>query len=154
MGLESVSFEKSDDMLLMNIIEHNAIFHLRLNLTRQVKQEIKYHGDLYQIVTTAQFAYDEDDNLVLKIRVYFTEFPNIRLIKVKFIGDIIKMEFDEQPGLAYLKKSFDKVDMNSKEIKIIQLFNNNLDLDYIRYKVKDVLNPIVVGHKQNKEDID
>jgi len=154
MGLKSVSFEKSDDMLMMNVIEHNAIFHLRLNLTRQVKQEIKYHGDLYQIVTTAQFAYDEDENIVLKIWVYFTEFPNIRLIKVKFIGDIIKMEFDEQPGLAYLKKSFDKVDMNSKEIKFLQLFNNNLDLDYIRYKIKDVLNPIVIGHKQNKEDID
>ncbi len=154
MGLKSVSFEKSDDMLVMNIVEHNAIFNLRLSLSRQVKQEIKYHGDVYQIVTTAQFAYDEDDNIVLKIWVYFTEFPNIRLIKIKFIDDIIKMEFDEQPGLAYLKKSFDKVDMNSKEIKFLQLFNNNLDLDYIRYKVKDVLNPIVIGHKQNKEDID
>ncbi len=152
-GLKGVSFDKTNELLIMNIIENDTTISLTLNLNKEVKQEIIYHKDRYQVVTTAQFAYDEDNNLVLKIKVYFTEFPNIRLIKVKFINDIIKMEFDEQPGLAYIEKSFSKIDMNTIEIKFIQLFNNNLDLTYIKYRIKDVLNPIIIGHKQNKEDV-
>lgn len=152
-GLKGVSFDKTNELLIMNIIENDTTISLTLNLNKEVKQEIIYHQDRYQVVTTAKFAYDEDNNLVLKVNAYFTEFPNIRLIKIKFINDTIKMEFDEQPGLAYIEKSFSKIDMNTIEIKFLQLFNNNLDLTYIKYRIKDVLNPTIIGQKQIKEDV-
>ncbi|MDD2591367.1 MAG: serine hydrolase [Erysipelotrichaceae bacterium] len=151
-GLKSISFSLNNDLIKMIINEGDLTIELKLELNKPTYQIINFNGDNYECAILSQLVKDEDNNRVLKMTLYFTEYFSVRYVKLRFIGDVIKMELDEQPGLNYIYKALDKLDLHSKELKILQLFNNKLDLDLVKFRLVDILNPVVYGTLKKEEN--
>lgn len=61
-------------------------------------EQIAPLGEKCLVATTGEFRYNEDDLLVLKVRIDFLEYPYTRRMKFIFSGNGLKVIYDENPG--------------------------------------------------------
>ncbi len=151
-GMISIKILCRLDSLILKIQEQDCVFDIDVSLTKATYQTLNYHNDQYEIGVLASFNHDEDDNPVLKLQVSFIEYPNTRHLKLRFLNDKIQLEMSEFPGLKYVEKGLDRFNRNSKEIKLIDMFTNKFDLDYLKYKAETVLMPVLIGKIKSKEE--
>lgn len=151
-GIISLQVLSHLDSLTLKIQEQDSVFEIFVSLSKVTHQTINYHNDQYEIGVLASFNHDEDDNPVLKLQISFIEYPNTRHLKLRFLNDKIQLEMSEFPGLKYVEKGLDRFNRNSKEIKLVDMFTNKFDLDYLKYKAETVLMPVLIGTIKSKEE--
>ena len=151
-GIISLQVLSHLDSLTLKIQEQDSVFEIFVSLSKVTHQTINYHNDQYEIGVLASFNHDEDDNPVLKLQISFIEYPNTRHLKLRFLNDKIQLEMSEFPGLKYVEKGLDRFNRNSKEIKLVDMFTNKFDLDYLKYKAETVLMPVLIGTIISKDE--
>jgi len=140
-GLNKITFHVKDDHLHLIIDENDLTFDIIVGFNEVYYQTINFHGDRYDIAILGNFAYDEDDNLVLKLTFNYLEYPNIRYLKIYFKSKEAIFKFSEAPGAHYFHNNFGLLAMNNKENKLIELLTDKLDLEYLKNQVKLVIEP-------------
>ena len=142
-GLKCLGFSVEDGVLTLTITETDEIHRLPIGFAEPQKTDLNFHGEPQKVCVTGEFTTDEDDNLVLKLRISFLEIANARLIKIFFRDDRVITKWLESPGKQYLSDGLSAI---GSEVKLGPLLNTILgkaDTDFIFYKINNVFEPEV-----------
>jgi len=140
-GLNKVEFRLQVEQFHLIIAENDLSFDLVIGFDNVNYQTIDFHGESYDLAVLGSFAYDEDHDLVLKLTIYYLEYPDIRYLKIYFKSNQAIFKFSEAPGAHYFHNSYGILAMNNRENKLIELLTDKLDLEYLQNQVKLVIEP-------------
>jgi len=142
-GLKSMEFALENGIFTLIVMESDEIHRLPIGFGTPEKADLNFHGEPYKVAVSGAFTTDEDDRLVLKLRISFLEIANARVLKIFFDGDVIVTKWLESPDQKYLS---DVLAAISNEVKLGPLLNTILgkaDSDYIDYKINCAFAPEV-----------
>ncbi|MDO4539868.1 MAG: serine hydrolase [Syntrophomonadaceae bacterium] len=144
-GLCELGFDIEDNVFYITLAEKDQSFRLPVGFDTPQYADITVHGEPYKVGITGQFATDEDDTPVLKLRLSFLELSNARLIKIFFYGERIRLGMSEMPDqrapLGALRLALKQNPNN----KFIEALLSRVDDDYLVYKIERALAPTVSG---------
>ena len=86
-GMESIGFILRENAFCIQLQEGEEQFTIPIGFSEYLNAGIQINGESYEIASKGYFATDEDDNLVLKITICFTELASTRFLKVYFMKD-------------------------------------------------------------------
>ena len=102
-GIQSLSFTEQENTFYILIKDGNDLYRIPLGFDEYRYSDIKISGEYYGIGVKADFATDEDEHMVLKITLCFTEIASTRFMKIFFIGDgKIVLKITEYPHVDTL----------------------------------------------------
>ncbi len=149
-GISKIEFENREDAFYMCLTEGDSRYEIPVGFDGYKKTELNINGEPYIIKTRGKFATDEDDNPVLKINMPFIETANTRKMKIFFIGERIRIEFSETPGLNMAVEGLSVVINTGNTNSILYTLVNKaseIDPDYLEFKVQKTLSPTVFADK-------
>lgn len=111
-GIESISFSHLNDQAILLSWKEGGIdnsFPLSFD-SSYFQTSIQIGEEFFEIAASGCFSSDEDDHLVLKIRLCFLENSNLREIKIFFLeNDQIRIQLRESPEIVFeLEKVIEK----------------------------------------------
>lgn len=150
-GFSSVCFEKRDGMPHLVYREKNAEYEIPLGFDRPIQKHFMFGKTDFLVAITAKFRYNEDDRLVLIVRVDFLETPFSRVLKFIFKpnGELV-ISYSELPGEEFVSEAVSDVLKQISEIPV-PLLSNMIDRfgeDYAELKLKKAFSPTLFLKKQ------
>jgi len=143
-GLKSLAFSFEDGIFTLTVTETDAVYRLPIGFGAPETADLDFHGEPYKTGITGTFTTDEDDRLVLKLRVSFLETPNSRILKIFFYDGWIITKWLESPGKNYLGEALASI---AHEVKLGPLLNTIMgkaDTDFIEHKIGGAFEPEVI----------
>ena len=130
----------------------NANFKLIPQQQEEFLEQNEQRASLYDIIIAtdeSQFhcykkLLNEDGILVLKISLAFLETPHSRRIKCFFYDGMIRIGFEEEPGLELIQDALASVTKTGGSVFVQGLFAK-LDPEYVKYKIKTAVETEVIG---------
>ena len=90
------------------------------------------------------FKQDEEDHLVLIVRIDFIEFPSSRILKLVFLDDnTIFVQHDELPGKQFALTLVKDYMAEMADKPIISSVLDRVGGDYIEFKVERIFSPAI-----------
>jgi hypothetical protein len=144
-GLKSLSFEKCSGEFFLTVAESDETFRLPVGFDAPKLADLSFHGEPYRVGITGRFTTDENNTLVLVVRVSFLEIANSRHLKIYFHDDTIVTRWTETPGKAYIFDALDLIGNGAKTYRFIKSLLFRTDPDFTRFKISSVLEPEIVA---------
>lgn len=141
-GLKRFFFTKEDGDLAINFIEGSQKHTLPIGFGYPKRTELEFNGEFYNVATLGAFAKDEEDRLVLKLRISFTETASTRFMRFRFYENGgVNVKVFESPGMEFVftNGEFFLKDLPIKSLKSSLL--NTLDRDFTRFAFNSVFQP-------------
>lgn len=152
-GLSSVSFSLERGRFYIDAVESGEQKRFEVGFFKPAYTVVEYGGEKYMVGVTGRLCKNEDDVLVLKVRLSFVETANSRFIKFRFVSDDkIEAEFYEQPSEKYLSVALDCTVKEYKNIRFLDPVIAKLDSDFIEYKVQSTFHPRLTAIKTHKQE--
>jgi CubicO group peptidase (beta-lactamase class C family) len=150
-GLTSITFTQDREDFILTIRETDEEYRMPVGFDTPRISDLSFHGEPYRVGVKGCFCTDEDDHLVLKLRVSFLEIANTRLLKIFFTGDKIITKWSEYPGRPYLINAMTGIMSDMKLYPFLESVMAKTDKDLIRYKLNQIMEPEVTGRYVRKE---
>lgn len=135
-----------EEYLAIEFVEDNNVNNIKIGFTEPIYQDLTMNGNTYKIGSIGRFKNDEDGNVVLVVKTAFVEQANVRIIKIFFLEDRIKLQLLEAPDLD------DMLDNVLEED--IPLLKGNIPFlnssDYMRYRLDKFISPWGYGFENKK----
>ncbi|MCM1272530.1 MAG: beta-lactamase family protein [Clostridium sp.] len=147
-GIKSILLGFRHDSLYFKVCEDGIIYNIRLGYKKgepYVYQLLEIKGKSFPIAAGAAVAFDEDDKPVLKIKIIYLEEVGIMSFKLMFEGSKLTLKTMELPRLYHVAGKLSKEEYIKKKNYKIPIRNILDTPDYMKYKLKKVLEPVVTG---------
>lgn len=144
-GLKSLGFEDCGGDFFLTVTESDEAYRLPVGFDAPKLADLSFHGEPYRVGVTGRFTTDENNTLVLAIRVSFLEIANSRHLKIYFHGDTIVTRWTETPGKTYIFDALDVIGNGAKTYRFIKSLLFRTDPDFTRFKISSVLEPEIVA---------
>ncbi len=135
-----------DEYLAIEFVEENNVNNIKIGFTEPIYQDLTMNGNTYKIGSIGRFKNDEDGNVVLVVKTAFVEQANVRIIKIFFLDDRIKLQLLEAPDLDDMLDNILEED--------IPLLKGNIPFlnssDYMRYRLDKFISPWGYGFENKK----
>ncbi len=128
--------------------EGNESYRLSVTLGKTTETDLVFHGEPYHVVTYCEATTDEDGRTVIKLKLSFIETANTRFIKLRFNGDEIIAELDEQPSKQYISAAAGQLMSSLPARRTLDPLYRKLDDEFLAYKIDDTLKPELHGLKK------
>ena len=83
-GIQTLSFHYQEEKFWISFVEGAETIDLPVGFEEPARSTVKIHGEGYLVATAGEFAFNEDDILVLKLDIAFLEEAVRRKIKIYF----------------------------------------------------------------------
>lgn len=143
-GIETIAFARDGEDLNLYVREGEKAYTIRISQKRYQMQKMSYHQEEYEVAAKGETARNEDGILVLKISLAFLETPHSRRIKCFFYDGMIRIGFEEEPGLELIQDALASVTKTGGSVFVQGLFAK-LDPEYVKYKIKTAVETEVIG---------
>ncbi len=149
-GLNRISFEIENDSFYVLFQEGDAAYRLKVGFSDYIENEIDVNGEKYCVSVLGQFTESEVREKMLKLEINYTELPNKRRIGICFIDDeSVKVRIDEVPGEKMMNDLFSSISGSlPKVFSKLALFNPDLNINLIRYRVFEKIKPVLIGSEK------
>jgi hypothetical protein len=108
------------------------------------------HGEPYITGIHGYFSTDEDENLVLRVRISFIETSSSRFLKFVFSGDELMLKFSETPGRRFVRTYLDTLEKELASKRLLETIRSIVDNDYLDYKIERAFEPVLNGKLEPK----
>ena len=143
-GLQAIKFIREGKEIFVKLYEGSETYTLNVGFDEPRQNKLKVRGEMYLISAWAQFAENEDGQELLKLEFIYPENPAHRRMKLYFDGDLLSVHMLELPSsdiIANYVTSLQAVAPKSKPL--VNLLLPQLENEYIIYKIRDTLTPIL-----------
>ena len=138
-GLDSLSVYRKNSRYKVLFTEGEVKIELTADTSKTVYEVLELKGEKYEIAVDATWATNEDDEEVLKLKIYFLEFASVRTIKIFPQGDKVAVKFSEEPGRKFLMKLTVLAPDSLKQNRLFLSLADKVDVNYLSYKIKQIL---------------
>lgn len=145
-GIDKISFYKNKGSYYLSIIEGENSYNIPLNSKSPIKLSYKFNGETYNISSLADFAYNEYGQIVLKIKLSFSETASTRFIKITFKENKIIADFSENPQLDFLFENMDYFLKNVSLKSIKDVLLNSIESEFSKNIYNSIINPSLEGY--------
>ena len=142
-GIQSVRFEKEADHFYFYYTEKECEYKIEVGFNEYAKNDLVISEEPYTVFCKGRFAYNEDNLLVLIMKLDFASLPSTRHIRIYF-GSTPKLYQYETPGGDYVsslvldyKKDFE----SQSEGKLLSAAIGKIDNEYLKYKIARIFSP-------------
>lgn len=149
-GIRRISFSTVGGNFVISIQEEDCSHILPIGFSKAEYSTLDMHAEPYIAGTYGSFSTDEDDNLVLKLRVSFVETSCSRIMKLVFSGDDIIVRCSETPGRRFFSMYIDSLGKELASNKLIEALLSRVDKDYFDYKLERTFEPVLCGRLESK----
>lgn len=143
-GISQISFALNGALLNISFTSGNTTYEIPMGFSQYADSELSMNGEIFSVSSKCCFKTDEDDRLVLKISICFTELTSTRQIKIVFLDDgEIQVKMSETPVFEYVINDYilRNEDMFPKSFK--DTFNN--ERDTMEFIIARLSAPILKG---------
>lgn len=148
-GIKEIKFEIEDGIFYFTILNQTETRKMPVGFGDYIEAEEIFGGEKYITATKGEFKTDEDDNLVLKITMCFTETTSTRMIKIVFLeNDEILLKMSETPVFERLIKDF----FASDNENVPKGIRNTIDKEQeiMELVIAHMADPVIKGKKRPK----
>ncbi|MHB8962732.1 MAG: hypothetical protein ACYC5K_06215, partial [Saccharofermentanales bacterium] len=153
-GFRSLCFHSEEDKFFLTVLEADEIYRFAVGFDGPEYTNLAFHGEPYRVGVTGVFTHDEDDRLVLKVRISFLENANARLIKIFFEDDTITIQWSESPGKSFITGAIAAIRNEIKLYPIIEKVLTRSDSDYLQYKFRCLMEPEITATLADSQEGD
>lgn len=142
-GIKSLVLKKIDNQLWMIVEENNIEYSIHLGFLNEKYeyQVITIKGKEIPVAAYCDFAFDEDDRFLLKIKLIYLEEVGSRVFKIFFNDNFVTLKATENPDL----KEFTGILFGESKIRRTKNLKKIKTPDYLDYKINKILSPISKG---------
>jgi CubicO group peptidase (beta-lactamase class C family) len=144
-GLQRIKLFLTEKHFYIVFDEGEERYTLPIGFGKGMVTQIEIRGEPYWVSTQGEFAYDEDQRLVLKCRFSFLEIPNSRLMKIYFDDNTVEVELREVPGRKIIFEGLASVSEEASKTKFVEALVSKIDGDYLTYKIDSLFAPRLQG---------
>lgn len=147
-GIRSMKLGFKDDILYFKVCENGILYNIRLGYKKgepYIYQILEIRGKSFPIAAGAVVAFDEDDKPLIKIKIIYLEEVGMMTFKLMFEGGKLLLRTMELPRLYNVAGKLSKEEYIKKKSYKIPIKNIFETPDYMKYKLKKVLEPVVTG---------
>ncbi|MDE6024870.1 MAG: beta-lactamase family protein [Lachnospiraceae bacterium] len=147
-GIKSVMLGFKEDHLYFRVCEDDVIYNIRLGYKKgelYAYQILEIKGKSFPIAAGAHVAFDEDNRPLIKIKIMYLEEVGIMSFKLIFHGDKLVLKALELPRLYTVGGKLSKEEYIKKKNNKVPIRNLFETPEYMKYKLKKVLEPVVTG---------
>ena len=152
-GFVSVRFEKKDGIPHLVYCEKNAEYEIPLGFKTPIKKHLLFGNTDFLLASFAKFRYNEDDLLVLTVRLDFLETPCSRILKFVFgtQGEVL-LSHTEAPGEEFVSEAASEAlkQISEMPLPLVSSVIDRFGEDYVELKLKKAFSPTL---RLKKSDI-
>ncbi len=149
-GMSSFQFIKKNGVKTLIVKETDEKYEIPLELGKTRYTRIVFHKEEQIVAVSSRVKCNEDDAMVLLIRLSFLEIANERLLKVVFDDENnITVKFLERPGKEYIKQGVGELKNVIRLNTILNVIGSPRSEEYINYKIDSIFEPIVKAQKKS-----
>ncbi len=119
-GTVGYGFGSDEGGFYLDYREETGENRIHIGFDKPCVEDITLMGESLKVAATGEFRYNEDDELVLKVRVDFLEYPFTRNIKFIFKQDRLEVVYRETPG----REMLDSINTDGLADKIPAMFSS------------------------------
>ncbi len=101
-GFRAVSVDGKRKAPILHYEELEQQFSLICGIKKPRRQQIIYHGNVFEVAVQARFTKNEDLVPIVRIQIDFLETPCTRILKLISTGQGMVLQQEETPGAAFL----------------------------------------------------
>lgn len=145
-GIGSIRFEFCEDRLKAIVQEGNNTIEMIIGFGTPEENIFTQNEEYYRTAVLGTFTHDEDQHLVLKLEIAFTETSSCRLIKCFFDDDRIKIILDELPHMQDITEALEQMlGPNTGMAFLSDSMKGISDMDYTQYRLEKVFVPVLTS---------
>lgn len=152
-GFSSIRFEKKEQIPHLVYCEKNTEYQIPLGFEKPIQKHYMFGSTDFLVASSAKFRYNEDDRLVLTVRLDFLETPCSRILKFIFgeQGELT-VSHAEVPGEEFVAEAVSEALRLIAEmpLPIVSGVIDRFGEDYAELKLKKAFSPTL---KLKKTDI-
>lgn len=143
-GVTDISFLYDEEDFAIEFNETHTRNVVKIGFKEPIYQEFILNGYVFRIGVLGKYTTDEDQTVVLKIKIAFVETANTKIIKIFFLDDKIKMQLIEAPSIEAIVDFV--IGDDSPMIKSnIPVLNSN---EYMKYRLDKFTRPWSYGFEK------
>ena len=150
-GFESVSFFRKEGIPYLAYCEKNARYEIPLGFDVPLKKHLVFGKIDFLVASFAKFKYNEEDRLVLILRLDFLETPCSRILKFVFKGDGgIQIFHAEAPGEEFVSETVSEMlkQVSEMSLPLVSGVIDRFGEDYVELKLRKAFSPIITAKKE------
>lgn len=143
-GIEWLSIRFNNRRLMLCVSDGGIGYQLAvgyLNDKQYEYQLLEINGKKMPVAVSGRVLYDEDERMLLQIKIIFLEETVSKLLKIYFNREDIELKAYEIPNMLELSDKIFGEDLMMRTKKLGRVATP----DYIKYKIQTVLTPYVRG---------
>ncbi len=152
-GFESVSFLKKKGIPYLIYRENNGEREIPLGFEKPIQKHLLFGTLDFLVASSAKFKYDEEDRLVLIVRLDFLETPCSRILKFVFgeYGEV-RILHAELPGEEFVIETTSDLlkQISEMPIPLVSGVINRFGEDYVELKLRKAFAPVLKAKKVEK----
>lgn len=154
-GFYGLSFEREQGIDVLVYEENNMVHRLPIGYDIPKLIELEFGENRFLASIKGAFKQDEEDHLVLIVRIDFIEFPSSRILKLVFLDDnTIFVQHDELPGKQFALTLVKDYMAEMADKPIISSVLDRLGGDYIEFKVERIFSPAITVKRVRNQQSD
>ena len=143
-GLQAIEFIKKGHELFVKFYEGSETYTLNVGIDTPRRNKLNVRGEMYLVSLWAQFTENEDRQELLKLEILYPENPAHRRMKLYFDGDSLSVHMLELPSNDIINNYVTSlIAVAPKSKPLINILLPRLENEYIIYKIKDTLSPML-----------
>lgn len=144
-GIHQIHFQVEENTFFMDMVEGQEQYRIPIGFYQPNYTSISVNGEIYEIGSIGTFTKDEEEDLVLKIDIFFIETSNMRRIKCFFLENELLTKWNEKPGKDLIVEGLDSLREGNLKTNLMNLLMGKADKDYLSYRVRIAIEPELVG---------
>lgn len=151
-GISEISFSQRDNGFSVCITEGGSFLVLPVGFSEPKYADLCFNGEIHHVGITGKFTTDEEERLVLKLRLSFLEISSARLIKFFFAGDELIIEWSERPGTPLSRTVVETLKATVMQNPLAAPVVTNIikDRGYLEYLVYHAIEPVTTAKLKTK----
>ena len=153
-GFESVSFLRKEGIPYLVYCETNAEYEIPLGFDIPRQKHLVFGKLDFLVASYAKFKYDEEDRLVLIVRLDFLETPCSRILKFVFDtqGNVLICH-TEAPGEEFVAETTAELlkQLSDSQLPFVAGVINRFGEDYVELKLRKAFSPVLKLKKTEKD---
>lgn len=151
-GFSSIQFKNNDGTPTLIYTEKNTEYEIPLGFHKPIQKHFLFGKTDFLVASSAKFRYNEDDILVLNVRLDFLETPCSRILKFIFEpqGKIL-LSHTELPGEEFVLETVSDALKQISEKPLLAGIIDRFGEDYAELKLKKAFSPTIRLKKINED---
>lgn len=151
-GFARISFARIQNQDVLVYEEEQNTFQIPLAIGKVIEANLSFGENHFLVAVSTKVNRNEDDHIVISIRVDFLEFPCSRILKLVFLDrETVLLRHEEHPGCEFVKSTTQYFLNEISEKSIVHTLLDRLGYDYIDFKAKQLLAPELILTKTPKK---